>query len=45
MLILLSPAKSFDFETTVQSGLSSIAEFTTESERLIKKLRSFSAKK
>lgn len=45
MLLLISPAKSFDFESPAQTQHFSQPEFSEESERLIKKMRSFSAKK
>ncbi|MCB0496527.1 MAG: peroxide stress protein YaaA [Cyclobacteriaceae bacterium] len=45
MLLLISPAKSFDFESPAQTKSFSQPNFTDEPERLIKKMRSFSAKK
>lgn len=45
MLILLSPAKSFDFETKAQTLSFSEPYFVEESARLIKKMCTFSPKK
>lgn len=45
MLLLISPAKSFDFESHAPTQSFSEPRFPEESERLIKKMRSFSAKK
>lgn len=45
MLTLLSPAKSFDFESPAHTTLSSQPDFGTESARLIKKVGTFSKKK
>lgn len=45
MLILLSPAKTLDFESPVQTEMASEPHFTAEPTRLSKKLRSFSRKK
>lgn len=45
MLLLISPAKSFDFESPSKTQSFSEPGFAEESERLIKKMRSFSAKK
>ena len=45
MLLLISPAKSFNFESPAPTQHFSEPRFPAESERLIKKMRSFSAKK
>jgi len=45
MLILLSPAKSFDFESPSTTEMVSEPDFLNESTRLIKKLGTFSKKK
>ncbi|MFY0626237.1 MAG: peroxide stress protein YaaA [Reichenbachiella sp.] len=45
MLILISPAKSFDFETSAHSSLATEPDFVKESTRLIKKMTTFSKKK
>lgn len=45
MLLLLSPAKSFDFESPAHTLKSSAPDFVEESTRLIKKLSTFSRKK
>ena len=45
MLVLLSPAKSFDFETPAQTENFSAPIFKDESARLIKKMGTFSSKK
>ena len=45
MLILLSPAKSVDFESPAHTNYSSEPDFQSESTRLIKKLGTFSKKK
>lgn len=45
MIILLSPAKSFDFDSNNISVSSSEPDFVEESTRLVKKMRSFSGKK
>jgi len=45
MLILISPAKSFDFESPAHTQSASEPDFTAESTRLIKKARTFSKKK
>jgi hypothetical protein len=45
MLILLSPAKTLDFESSVTTEMASEPHFTAEPLRLSKKLRSFSRKK
>lgn len=45
MLLLISPAKSFNFGSPAQTQSFSEPMFPEESERLIKKMRSFSAKK
>jgi cytoplasmic iron level regulating protein YaaA (DUF328/UPF0246 family) len=45
MLTLLSPAKSFDFESPAHTSLSSQPDFNAESARLIKKVGTFSKKK
>lgn len=45
MLILISPAKSFDFESPAHTEMHSSPDFVEESTRLIKKMRTFSAKK
>jgi len=44
MLLLISPAKSFDFNSSVPTQNYSEPLFMEESERLIKKMRSFSQK-
>jgi cytoplasmic iron level regulating protein YaaA (DUF328/UPF0246 family) len=44
MLILISPAKSFDFESPAHTQSSSEPDFVAESTRLIKKARTFSKK-
>ena len=43
MLILLSPAKTLNFESPAITDMISEPEFATESEKLIKKLSTFSA--
>jgi len=45
MLILLSPAKSLDFETPAPTNLESETIFNEESTKLVKKMRTFSKKK
>ena len=45
MLLLISPAKSFDFDSSVHTQNYSEPLFIEESARLIKKMRSFSTKK
>jgi len=45
MLIVISPAKSLDFETKPTTSEYTIPEFLTESEKLVAKLRKMSAKK
>ena len=45
MLILISPAKSFDFESPAHTQSVSEPDFLAESTRLIKKARTFSKKK
>jgi len=45
MLTLLSPAKSFDFESPARTALSSEPDFGAESTRLIKKVGTYSKKK
>ncbi len=45
MLLLISPAKSFDFESPAHALNSSEPEFKEESTRLIKKMGTFSRKK
>lgn len=45
MLILISPAKSYDFESRVQTLNSTDPDFKEESARLIKKMATFSPKK
>lgn len=45
MLILISPAKSFDFETPAHTNLDSEPDFVEESIRLVKKMSTFSKKK
>ncbi len=45
MLILISPAKSFDFESPAHTSISSEPDFVAESSKLIKKLGTFSRKK
>lgn len=45
MLLLISPAKSFDFESPAHTDQSSEPRFVDESTRLIKKARTFSRKK
>lgn len=45
MLLLISPAKSFDFDSPAHTSHSSEPDFVTESTRLIKKMGTFSRKK
>ena len=45
MLILISPAKSLDFETSAPTNLESETLFNEESTKLAKKMRTFSKKK
>ena len=45
MLILISPAKSLDFETPAHTTLESEPLFVEESTKLVKKMRTFSKKK
>lgn len=45
MLLLISPAKSFDFESPSHTNSSSEPDFVAESTRLIKKVGTFSRKK
>ena len=45
MIIILSPAKSLDFETKVDSTLVSEISFPKEAEQLMKKLKKLSSKK
>ncbi|MEZ4990417.1 MAG: peroxide stress protein YaaA [Saprospiraceae bacterium] len=45
MLILISPAKTLDFESPVTTKMTSEPYFTAEPDRLSKKMRSFSRKK
>ncbi len=45
MLLLISPAKSFDFESLAHTESSSTPDFVEESTRLIKKMGTFSRKK
>jgi uncharacterized protein len=45
MLVLLSPAKSFDFESPSQIQNSSVPDFNNEAARLIKKMGTFSTNK
>lgn len=45
MLLLISPAKSFNFESDSNTSTYSDPDFVTESTRLIKKMKSFSSKK
>lgn len=42
MITLLSPAKTLDFESSIQTSVASIPIFSKEPEQLIKKLRSLS---
>jgi len=45
MLLLISPAKSFDFESPSNTSYSSSPDFVEESTKLIKKMTTFSKKK
>ena len=45
MKIIISPAKSLDFETPATTSLYTQAQFLDSSEKLIKKLRILSRKK
>ena len=45
MIIILSPAKSLNFETKVDSSLVSEISFPKEAEQLMKKLKKMSSKK
>lgn len=45
MIILLSPAKSLDFETPAKTTLETQPEFLNDSERLVKKLKKLSSQK
>lgn len=45
MLILISPAKSLDFETPAPTNLASETLFNEESTKLVKKMRTFSKKR
>lgn len=45
MLLLISPAKSFDFDSPSHTSSSTKPDFVEESTRLIKKMRSFSSTK
>ena len=45
MLLLISPAKSFDFESPAHTLSTSEPDFVQESSRLIKKIGTFSRKK
>lgn len=45
MILLLSPAKSFDFDSPSNTTNSSVPDFVEESTRLIKKMGTFSKKK
>ena len=41
MLILISPAKTLDFESAPKTDKQSLPEFTQEAQTLIKQLREF----
>ncbi|WP_109829535.1 peroxide stress protein YaaA [Reichenbachiella versicolor] len=45
MIVLISPAKSVDFESPVNTEMTSQPDFVEESTKLIKKLNTFSGKK
>jgi cytoplasmic iron level regulating protein YaaA (DUF328/UPF0246 family) len=45
MLIVISPAKTLDFETAPTTAIHSQPEFVEDSEKLVRKLRTFSRKK